>query len=603
MNANEIKEYSENWYTLGRSFLPEFNSPRFATIAGEANSFVYQVAPRAEGIIIKVVNGISTAYVDLAKGEIAISSKYFSNELYAERYDEDGKSKVAELAIALINGSVIHEALHVKHTTFTTIKAAVETHKEFETFKKHFGMKVLCTAFNIIEDLYIEQRVNARHETWLQATSDILFQESDLDDIENPMTDLEDYLNLAIMFKNKELRSNAKFELFSEDATKALDHVVNSRRVMHIAERIETTYDFLRAFEGESSEGDGEGEPSEDEDGEAGEGGGKAERGEGEIPEALKKILDEIDEMSEEELEALAEEIEETSKEISEEAKTDKTFRSRGSEAYWKILKERDVMRMPTRISGYDHIKPINAVDVNFLKELVAKRTLNRTPGAARTRGSVMVKSRLTRIATDGKIFAKRDTERFTLKRIEVIINIDFSGSTSGYVIDNEVGCAMEMSKTLRAARIAHSVYAHTSGPDSRSQPLLIHIFSHDMEETNQNWDERFAKAAKLELAENYDGVVMEALQEKFTDRGGSKYIINLSDGSPAGPGYHGRAADDHTRSEIEKARKRGIGVFAISVVSGVVVANDRIYGSQFNVDGSKNTAAQFRTLIGKLVS
>jgi nitric oxide reductase activation protein len=123
------------------------------------------------------------------------------------------------------------------------------------------------------------------------------------------------------------------------------------------------------------------------------------------------------------------------------------------------------------------------------------------------------------------------------------------------------------------------------------------------MEETNQDWEGRFEKATKMRLAENYDGVVMERLQQKFTNRNAQKYIINLSDGSPAGPGYHGRAADAHTKHEIDNARKRGIGVFAISVVRHVVEANNRIYGHSFNIDGSKNTAAQFRTLIGKLVS
>ena len=91
-------------------------------------------------------------------------------------------------------------------------------------------------------------------------------------------------------------------------------------------------------------------------------------------------------------------------------------------------------------------------------------------------------------------------------------------------------------------------------------------------------------------------------LTEKFTEKDSARYIINLSDGQPTGPGYRGKVAAKHTKEVIAKARKAAINVFAISGVGGVVRANDEIYGSDYNVDASGSVAREFKALMKKLI-
>ena len=234
--------------------------------------------------------------------------------------------------------------------------------------------------------------------------------------------------------------------------------------------------------------------------------------------------------------------------------------------------------------------------DATFVKELVAKRTINRVPGMARKSGSVMVKSRLHRIATDGKVFAKRDSEKKTLKRVEVIINIDMSSSTHGRIFNGELTAAYEMAKALRRARIPFSVFGHTS--KGHDDPKIYHIFSYDMKVTNVDLEERFEMASRIKLSQNFDGVVIDYLSEKFTGRDANRFMINLSDGEPAAPSYYGNAAETHTMKMIARARRKGIVVMSISVVGSVVGSNDRIYGSKWNLDASSDLVGKFKRLM-----
>ena len=161
------------------------------------------------------------------------------------------------------------------------------------------------------------------------------------------------------------------------------------------------------------------------------------------------KSLDETEGLSEDEIESIEREVEEVSEKVTEEELSYETFED--DSTTWRRLIEKDILETAKHASP-SRINPETEINFAFLRDLQAIRTANRTPGAARKSGSVMVKSRLTRIATDGKIFAKNDATRKTLKRIEVIINVDFSGSTAGSIIDNELGAAQAMSKILRAA-------------------------------------------------------------------------------------------------------------------------------------------------------
>ena len=599
MNAVEIKEFAKDWYTLTRSILPEFGTDRFADFAGQSNSFSYQINPEETGISIHLSKTTQTAYVDLEKKEIHISANYFNPELYAKRFGDEGETQLAELAIALVNGSVVHEALHIRHTDVVgDLVTALETSRYWPTMKAKWGKQICAYAFNIVEDIYIEARTPERLAKWIQATSDILFSADDLHGCELDFSDPTNIINFIVMFKNPTLRDDKMWKLLPSGAREILDELANSESYLpSVRSRVARAFDLLNCFEAPAKKDE---EENEDGEGESGDGeGGDSARGDMISSSEMDEILESLDAMSDEEFDELASSVSEASDEVSEEMDYHKEFTSGFSTVSWKPLVERDVTDFRFG-DDYHRVSPTNGTDFGFLKELVAIRTLNRTPGAARKTGSVMVKSRLTRIATDGKIFAKRDAQRHTMKRMEIIINVDLSASAYGDVVNNEVGAAMEISKTLRAAGIPHSVYGHTS--ERSKTPLLVHVFSYEMEKTDTDWDGRFDKMTKIRLEENFDGVIIEGLQEKFTGRQAEKYIINLSDGSPCAPDYRSSAAVAHTKDEIKKARAKGIKVFAISVVSSVVYSNDEIYGKDFNIDASANVAAQFRTLIRRLV-
>lgn len=599
---NELREFSRSWYTLSRSFLPKFQTEKFAAFAGEGNAFSYDVVGKVSDdkpISIRVTKNTDTAYVDLRTNSIYLSSKYFTKELYEKFVGET--EDLEEIAIGLINGSIIHEALHIRHTTSLDIEDALKRipHR-FERAVAKFGKQPVFFMFNVLEDIYIEAQVDDKLVKWIEASDNILFTEDSFEHKE--LEDIFAVINLAVMYKNRNLRDNPEFERLPSEALDILERLADPKNKSVILDRVRATYDFLDCFEFETEDGvdggDGEGSDGEGSDGDKDSDGSESVEVKGEpIPSKGKEILDSIEDLSDEELEALDEILSEVAKEIAESEKELTEFSAGFDKCYFKKVLERDIHKAGTYgKSAY----PKNSTDFSFLKELVASRTVNRTPGQARTRGSVMVKQRLTRIATDGKIFAKRDAERQRKSRIEIIINIDYSGSTRGPIINGEVGAAKEISKVLRQANIAHSVYGHTSkGGDT---PFLVHIFSHDMTNNNQDWEDRFTKAEGIHLEQNYDGVIIERLTEKFTGRNATRYIINLSDGSPCGPGYSGEAAKEHTKQAIGKAREAGINVFSISVVSHVVKDNNHIYGKDFNIDASRNVAQQFRRLIGKLV-
>jgi nitric oxide reductase activation protein len=104
-----------------------------------------------------------------------------------------------------------------------------------------------------------------------------------------------------------------------------------------------------------------------------------------------------------------------------------------------------------------------------------------------------------------------------------------------------------------------------------------------------------------LDLVQNYDGFMVERATEHFTKKEGRKILLVLSDGEPYAPAYNGSAADAHTKQKIAEARKKGFVVISISLVSGVVEANNRIYGSEWNIDASTNLVGQLQKIIAKV--
>ena len=623
MNKEQMVEISKKWYIFDS--LPAFDSDAFSSAAASSAVFVWDIAKkeideRFNGNVKLVVDkNVPTAYINLKDGTIGISASFFTKELYEKKFGKMNAMQMAFLAVALINGCIVHESLHAAITS-----NSVRDMKNFvlspyysptiDKLESIFTIQELVTAYNIFEDLYIENHVSERLESFLQVASDFFFTENDVKELAEQIRTkrtVQGMLNLAILYKNKNLRNMDEFEeLLSEEQLEILHHAAtlrgktNSVKALSLSREYLLTLKDLKEEEIEESEESKE-SGSSDEDSEQNENSDDQydidSRDSSETFETTGKEFSEIEteEISDEDLNEINDSFDRTLDEVNKENKENHEFVEDYRRATWKNLEEVDVLDYEKEKSlPYLKIEETGR-DYSFLQELLAKRTLNRVPGRARNRGSVMVKSRMTRIATDGKIFAKNETEKRTLKRAEIIINVDLSGSTYGSVGNTELTVAYEMSKALRKARIAHSVYGHTS--KGVYIPLLIHIFSYDMKTTNTDLERRFKVAEKIRLRENYDGVIFTALREKFTGKNAEKYIISLSDGIPHSPTYMGSPAANHTKKEIETTRKQGIAVFSISVVSSVVYSNDSIYGKKFNINGSVNLGREFKKLLSRI--
>ena len=640
MIAKEIveraKEFSSKWYTMGS--LPEFGTTEFWRAAGTSVAFTYHLASQniknywSSRVTVEVENGLPTAAINLENGKIVLSSNFFNAEFYSNLIGEELEpEELSYFAIALINGCLTHESLHAKHSIRVGnladfVKGSRAT---IPMIAKGFSLEQQISAFNLTEDLFIDSQVPNNLRDWLELRADMLFSEQDLMERAFQFTvspSFGTWFNLLILYKNKSLRSNDVWEiLLSEETLKVLKNASKMHGFSSVWDRLEVSRELLQTWKPEEQEQDEDGEQGEDGDSSSNSDSSSSSdsssdegdstdysnptKGEQDAGEQFSQAANSTEEMGEDELNQVQSEIDESAEETGKKETGVEVFSTnKGEVCSWNELIESDVM--DGTMTGFARAAAITeSIDFKFVEELIAKRTLNRTPGAARTHGSVMVKSRLSRIATDGKIFAKMDAERKRNKRIEVIINIDVSGSTEiKGILGDLISTGLEMSKALRKARIAHSVYAHTAKRASGGllsgeiHPALIHVFSYDMQETNTNQQERFEKLQFVQTHNNYDGVVVEALRSKYTGKDATLYLFNLSDGQPSSIDYMEPACIEHTKQEINQSRKEGINVISISVVRSVVGANDGIYGKAWNLDATGNIAGAFKNLIRNLV-
>lgn len=602
MERKEIVERASNWYDWSRCFVPSLGTREFSEFAGQSNVFTYSLNPRLNRVAIKVDPESETAYVNLEKQDIYLSARFFVPEMYLARFGEDlTDDEAARVAISVINGCVIHEANHLRLTpkySINTMEISPITYSLIE----RYGKKLVFNVFNIIEDLYIDSHTPEKLVNWLQAALSTLIPTSFLDEIRDKPMDLKKALNLAISFKNPESRGDDLFQSLPGEALQVLKEATQLDKDK-IELRLQLTARFLVAIEdliegGENGNDDGS-DPENDNDDDSGpEMDLPTEQAVGEGARALEAATDAAKKMKKADMEAVAKE----SKRVDSE--TSHTPGRGVGRVFWNEMIEVDIKNLDL-FRSYKTIHPDNEVDFRFLRDLVASRTKNRSPGRATNRGPVMVKQRLTRIATDGKIFAKNDSTKRTGRRIEIIILVDLSGSTHGQTVNREVGAAREISRALTESNIANAVYGHTSiGPYRNNNPLLIHVTSHDMQITTPDHGKRFERLTHFkDLSENYDGVALQEINKKFTNREATRYIIVLSDGKPTnGTTYDGLGAIDHTMTVVESIRRKGTTIFSMSVVESVVHDNNQIYGREFNIDTSHNLRGQFKKLIQKIV-
>lgn len=603
-----------DWY--GHTLPPYLEGatfPEFAVRSRELAWYIKDLIP------LEIDHSAGTAYTD--GHTIWLPSLY----ILPRFYEFFGIPELYHTAAACltINGTQAHEALHCKITTFGMDDACriAGNAKAMEYITKYQGFK---DCINIIEDQYIEaySRVNFPALTiFIDGKNHIMLGDTALDLALLMLTEqmvkkgqppcleaitVGQRLGMLCFAKTIELRHDDRL-VWLEPLLEITDRA--ARHDLNLQERIALAVELWEKLLEESG---GE-EACEGSAATAGYPDASAARGAFKIADVLRAAqqlnpgsgasLDErvkAAQLLEQAIKALDTKDEgEPSSLTDHEQSTDDLVRL-GVDALEGIpsLLTRDVMSV-TRFPYDDTAKPSTEWR-RFGQYLRYMRETKTSFGLAQDHGSMIVKSRLARILTDGKVLADRNRKVVKKGVPEIIILDDASGSMRGHtgsarrslyldVVDASYGMFM----ALMQAGVPTAVYAHTSTDRDNLRPLLYSIAAFRMPVfgmeavTNGDFARRFNAMARLSCVENFDGIAIERVSHEFTSKLGTKVLIVLSDGAPVGGHlYGGKDAHNHTKNAITLARRRGIFVFSVSLVESVVSTNNALYGKENNLHG-----------------
>lgn len=577
--TTSVDSQISSWYSMLSKGVPEITDPKFTSLAANSYGFDRWININK---ISTIVEKSEAAYADQEHNHVVLPLWYFSKDAI-EKFEAGLPQHVA---LALINGSSIHEKLHFKHSP-ADLKVFCSHDSRTENLIKRYGKQNVYSMFNVLEDLYIEAQAYGPLEKWLDLKNEIFFTECPTEFKNNKLSQAIDVLVCA---KNHSFRDdilslledlNRKaYNDFNEIFAHKTDHSLRAHQFV----------DFILNFEPDEIEESESGEPSDafgptDPEAEAGK--------------EAAATVEALDEDAKEGLEQIASEFGTKSEAKSKES----DHKVPGTSIRVGPVQNVDVT--DCRASHTHGSTPVINLSFSFLPNLLRLQTKNRVPGETRKTGTKMINTKVYRIATDGKMFANTNAEMDKVKKAEIIILGDASGSMGTGTGD---GCslfnhAVETSRlihiALRKGMVSNSVYFHTS--TSNNDPLLIHVSSFDMKKTNNDVEERFHLLEGIDIAENYDGFILEEVAKNFTKRENRKIIIVLSDGTPLGPGYRGDESLEHTKGVVAKLRKNGTSVICISLVRSVVDKNSEIYGKEFNVNGSSNLSKEFERTITQI--
>lgn len=593
MDIETAEEFTNSWYNLYRRVIPNMHSYNFPAFAGKAAGLVTAIAGKVGAEYTTVFANEAAAYVDQHRCKITIPTWYFDSKRYVERFGEDVADNV--IAIATLNGTLIHESRHIKFSPGTTTEILAMTY-EGSNAAKNYG-RLANSAANIVEDLFIEAGLRQPYSTFTTIKNFVLFSEETFESAAMEFDGtLAAGINLAVFYKRIDLRESENFAVLPKKALEVLERSVDAN--LSLSDRSKLTAEFCNCF------------PVPEETEEPSESDKKFAGGDGEDSSEISRK----EKGDSKAVAAIAGKVEgEFKKEHDANSKRVK-FDIDGLTIDVSKMEVSDVMTYLHKESRYDDLSTNGAF--KFFEELKSLRTKNHTTGEPTCRGPRFVSTRISRIATDGKIFAYQNSEREENKRVEVVIVVDASGSMNDHYDSADFGgynqlfpmalaSGKEIFAALRNAGIACAVVAHTSFKNDRAAretPSLIKIVSNDMADANTlNINTRFSEARRISLRQNYDGFAIEEAAKLFTNRPARKVMIVISDGAPYSNDYFGKSAYSHTKEVIGKARAQGIGVISLSIVEGVVDDNDRIYGKEWNIDGSQSMVAQLRNLIKKI--
>lgn len=558
--------------TYGGISIPSIYSPGFMSLIkgtlGLANDTV-----KVNGSL----DSIKSLKVTFAAGSSASTDKYFNVMIpawycfksalskYAQKELSDHDAKI--MSLIMMNGSSIHEGLHVAHS-----KSLLNNLEQI--CKTVVDQQLMKYCLNIVEDLKNEaicerypslfEFVNLKNELLF---SQGLFQEVISESIKkyNGTASAAAKVALEILpfFKCKSRRESLITFLNENYLSEVVDLLNRSAR-----EGVDTVYMATRLynyfFKENENGSDSSPESDEGEDGESMDKPKKNEKFSAERS-TLERMMKEAGEVGQAECEN---EFNSPQMDIEVSGNVPSVI-------------ERDI----TTLSFGCEVEK-SQLNFDFVKSLKVSRQIVPSLGEPKTKGSLLVNTRLSRIATDGKIFAKRGESFSTSQRKQPVFTIlvDASGSMRG-LFKTVLSTVEVMANAMVQSGISFTVVAHTSIEEAEDVPIVYHIFTNKVNgKTSVNMKERFEKAAGLHLQENFDGYAIDHCK-KFFGKNEANIMVVLSDGLPCAPNYD--SGVKHTKTIIEKMRKSGVKVISISLKHDVLSDNNRLYGEKYNIDGT----------------
>lgn len=569
---HELLGKVKGWY----GYIPPITSNAFMKFLGDAGHLITYVANTDKTIKFRFASTM-TAAADLEKGEVIMPLWVLDANQYQNFYPHMAELPTDTdnaLMTAVFTGFAIHEAAHHRWTKFSKRSIVKECFERDPEIKQPINERLATSCIDMMEDLFIEQMVREqRYGLFVDTTDEFLFSPEALHtflDRFNESGDMQPLLGAIFCYKNPHVRGDDAWAPFQE-LTDVMDLALTERSQINRGKLAARLYKMMQQevdenegkqnlaggtspndYDGGESDNDG---PQQDGDYNKSYKVRSKANGNRDVQEMAEKIAHEINELLNQEDEFNIPPVE--------------------------IV---DVLKNRYR-RGYVSANDIQAANTfkNLGRILALLKADNVTPGIPRKTGQRIVNTRLTRIVIDGKIFGE-PRRKIDKNDREVILLIDYSGSMCNR-IERTIQAARGAFDSLRASGTPCSVYGHSC---VGNQPLVYHVVSFRMGTTSSQIERRWSETTRIAMEENYDGVAIEHCAKQFSRRNTPKILIVFSDGLPTGPGYRGNESEEHTKRAVIQARRKGILVFAVSLVPEIIENNNKFYGRQFNIDASR---------------
>lgn len=585
------------------------------------NSWVFAKNIAGDKVSMTITSSIPTAATD--GKTIFIPTSYFSEDFLAGNTDS---TDYMAASIALVNGSQLHEALHIRYTPSCNIRDAirgvpgkdadgVQLKERFDHLREESA--IFLTLINLVEDVYIEARGFENHPhimNFVQSKNDIFFGDGQVEAritaLLKPEATQDDLVNMLILLKNLRNRDLHGVDTWQH----IIDKVIESEKIKDQSLRIIHAYEIFKMISSAST-ADGKPMPQGNQSSSTGTESNQIFYGGKLSPEAMAQLIENGLTISEMEIDNSTprSEVESGDFEVDDRPRGDGTdeFTAAVVAALAQLREEKPrVWKTPSH-SRADEMKPrvIDVVtltskssrkvepDPKFIKlgsAMRYARQVNHHPGQLFDTGSGLSETDLYRIAIDGRIMHNNDSQRMHRGKPRVIILIDLSGSMSGANLVHPVtNAAYGMYVALSSAGVPVSVFGHTSvdGAGDRDVPAIYAIaafnmpFITKMPQVTSQTAKRFTAVMGVNTSQNFDGVAIKYCSQRFTSERGSRTIIVMSDGQPhGGYNYSGDEALNHTINTIADVRRKGINVLSLSLTQHVMETNDKIYGPHHNM-------------------